>query len=74
MVGNKRLLLLTNSDFGQANVVLATAHELGLACQGVEIHIASFQDLRGGVNDASRFMQAIAAQQKKKIPTPFVFH
>ncbi|KAF5235633.1 hypothetical protein FANTH_11652 [Fusarium anthophilum] len=74
MDGLKRLLLFTNSDFGQANVVLATAHELGLACEDVEIHIASFQDLRSGVGDASRFMQATATQQKKKIPRPFVFH
>ncbi|KAK2473808.1 hypothetical protein H9L39_13768 [Fusarium oxysporum f. sp. albedinis] len=62
MEGLKRLLLFTNSDFGQANVVLATAHELGIACEDVEIHIASFQDLRSGVDDASRFMQTTAAQ------------
>uniref|UniRef100_A0A0D2YJ47 Uncharacterized protein n=1 Tax=Fusarium oxysporum (strain Fo5176) TaxID=660025 RepID=A0A0D2YJ47_FUSOF len=74
MEGLKRLLLFTNSDFGQANVVLATAHELGIACEDVEIHIASFQDLRSGVDDASRFMQTTAAQQKKKTPRPFVFH
>ncbi|KAF5710935.1 UDP-glycosyltransferase 84B2 [Fusarium mundagurra] len=74
MEGLKRLLLFTNSDLGQANVVLATAHELGLACENVEIHIASFQDLRSGVDHASGFMQATAAQQKKKIPRPFVFH
>ncbi|KAF5562487.1 UDP-glycosyltransferase 84B2 [Fusarium phyllophilum] len=70
----KRILLFTNSDLGQANVVLATAHELGLACEDVEIHIASFQDLRSGVDDASRFMQVTAAQQKKKISRRFVFH
>ncbi|VZI00355.1 unnamed protein product [Fusarium fujikuroi] len=74
MTDCKRLLLFTNSDFGQANVVLATAHELGLARQDVEIHIASFQDLRSGVDDASRFIQATATQQKKNIPRPFVFH
>ncbi|KAG7424807.1 hypothetical protein NW760_014355 [Fusarium oxysporum] len=74
MEGLKRLLLFTNSDFGQANVVLATAHELGIACEDVEIHIASFQGLRSGVDDASRFMQTTAAQQKKKTPRPFVFH
>ncbi|KAF5649341.1 UDP-glycosyltransferase 84B2 [Fusarium sp. NRRL 52700] len=74
MNGLKRLLLFTNSDFGQANVILATAHELGLAREDVEIHIASFQDLRRTVDDASRFMQTTAAQQEKKIPRPFVFH
>ncbi|KAF5597195.1 UDP-glycosyltransferase 84B2 [Fusarium pseudoanthophilum] len=70
----KRILMFTNSDLGQANVVLATAHELGLACQDVEIHIASFQDLRSGVDNASRFMQLTATQQEKKAPRPFVFH
>ncbi|KAI6767654.1 hypothetical protein HG530_005663 [Fusarium avenaceum] len=70
----KRLLLFTNSDYGQVNVVLATAHALGLASQHVEIHIASFQDLQDGVNNASRFMQAEAARQKLPIPKPFVFH
>ncbi|KAF5621527.1 UDP-glycosyltransferase 84B2 [Fusarium tjaetaba] len=70
----KRILLFTNSDLGQANVVLATAHELGLACEHVEIHIASFPDLRSGVDDASKFMQVTATQQKKKVPRPFVFH
>ncbi|KAH7262843.1 hypothetical protein BKA59DRAFT_505866 [Fusarium tricinctum] len=64
----KRLLLFTNSDYGQANVVLATAHALGLASQDVEIHIASFQDLQDGVNDASRFMQAEAARKKLTVP------
>jgi hypothetical protein len=59
---------ITNSDYGQANVVLATAHALGLASQDVEIHIASFQDLQDGVNDASRFMQAEAVRKKLTVP------
>lgn len=70
----KRLLLFTNSDYGQANVVLATAHALGITSQDVEIHIASFEDLQDGVNNASRFMQAEAARQKLPKPKPFVFH
>ncbi|KAF4344787.1 UDP-glycosyltransferase 84B2 [Fusarium beomiforme] len=74
MAGNKRILFFTNSDFGQANVVLATAHALGLACHDAEIHIASFKDLRRGVDEASKFMQAIATQQQIAVPKPFIFH
>ncbi|KAH7310458.1 hypothetical protein B0I35DRAFT_378169 [Stachybotrys elegans] len=70
----KRLLFFTNSDYGQANVVLATAHALGLTHHDVEIHIASFPDLRPGVEDACSFMQATAAKQGLKMPKPFVFH
>ncbi|KAF5020259.1 hypothetical protein F66182_7737 [Fusarium sp. NRRL 66182] len=73
-MSNKRLLLFTNSDYGQANAVLATAHALGLTCQDFEIHIASFQDLERGVDGASRFMKAAAAEQKLRIPKDFVFH
>jgi hypothetical protein len=74
MSKNSSLLFFTNSDYGQANVVLATAHAIGLANPNVEIHIASFQELEAGVNDASRFMQASAVQQKLPIPKSFIFH
>jgi hypothetical protein len=36
----KKILFFTNSEYGQANVVFATAYELLL--RGCEIHIASF--------------------------------
>jgi hypothetical protein len=74
MSTDKRLLFLTNSDYGQANVVLATTHAIGLANPDVEIHVASFQELESGVYDASRFMQESAAQQKLPIPKSFIFH
>ncbi|RGP62560.1 udp-glycosyltransferase 84b2 [Fusarium sporotrichioides] len=70
----KRLLFFTNSDYGQANVVLATAHAIGLENPDVEIQIASFQELEAGVDNASRLMQASASQQKLPIPKSFVFH
>ncbi|KAK1759120.1 hypothetical protein QBC47DRAFT_315170 [Echria macrotheca] len=51
-----KVLFLTNSDFGQANVVLAVAHAL-LVRRGpdVEIHIASFGSLRDPVSKTSEF-------------------
>jgi hypothetical protein len=36
----KKIILFTNSEYGQANVVLATAYELLLA--GCDVHIASY--------------------------------
>lgn len=51
-----KILFLTNSDFGQANVVLAVAHAL-LVRHGpdVEIHIASFGSLGDPVSKTSEF-------------------
>ncbi|KAB8305178.1 hypothetical protein EYC80_004468 [Monilinia laxa] len=37
----RKILFLTNSEYGQSNVVFATAHELIL--NNVEVHIASFE-------------------------------
>ncbi|KAI1258584.1 hypothetical protein F5Y18DRAFT_444444 [Xylariaceae sp. FL1019] len=41
MAGRKSILFFTNSDFGQANVVLATVYEL-LSQNKLDIHIASW--------------------------------
>ncbi|KAJ4857933.1 hypothetical protein T069G_08830 [Trichoderma breve] len=41
----KTILFFTNSDYGQANVVLAAAYELAILANDVEIHIASFEGL-----------------------------
>ncbi|KAM0391581.1 hypothetical protein ACHAPZ_011172 [Fusarium culmorum] len=74
MTTTKRLLFFTNSDYGQANVVLATAHAIGLENPNVEIHIASFQELEASVDNSSKFMQKSASQQKLPIPKSFIFH
>ncbi|KAH7108985.1 hypothetical protein B0J13DRAFT_320538 [Dactylonectria estremocensis] len=42
----KKILFFTNSDYGQANIVLATVYELMLLTKDVEIHIASYEGLR----------------------------
>ncbi|KKP02842.1 hypothetical protein THAR02_05072 [Trichoderma harzianum] len=41
----KKILFFANSDYGQANVVLAVAYELAILDKDVEIHIASFESL-----------------------------
>lgn len=41
----KKILFFTNSDYGQANVVLAAAYELAILAKDAEIHIASFEGL-----------------------------
>lgn len=44
----KSVLLLTNSEYGQANVILAVAYEL-LLRQRYEVHIASFAPLKARI-------------------------
>ncbi|KAF7552237.1 hypothetical protein G7Z17_g4454 [Cylindrodendrum hubeiense] len=50
----KKILIFTNSDYGQANVILATAYELMLSASNIEIHIASTQGLQRAVEDTTR--------------------
>ncbi|KAH8678297.1 hypothetical protein BX600DRAFT_507255 [Xylariales sp. PMI_506] len=68
----KRILFLTNSDYGLANVILATAHSIMHTTANVEIHIASFQDLEGAVAKTSSFALETAPPGSK--PHPIVFH
>ncbi|KAK0710775.1 hypothetical protein B0H67DRAFT_583402 [Lasiosphaeris hirsuta] len=68
----KRVLFFTNSDFGQANVVLTTAHALIHVVPGIEIHIASFVALEVAVNKTSDFALGTAPQSIAK--TPITFH
>lgn len=50
MAERKNILLLTNSEYGQANVMLAVVHEL-LLQREFDVHIASFQVLEQRVYD-----------------------
>jgi hypothetical protein len=52
----KKILLLTSSEYGQANVVLAVAYEM-LLRQQHEIHIASFAPLKGRVESLNELFQ-----------------
>jgi hypothetical protein len=51
----KRVLLLTNSEHGQANVHLAVAYALLQQDPSTEVHIASFPRLAGFVTEMSDF-------------------
>ncbi|KAK6211999.1 hypothetical protein LQW54_005527 [Pestalotiopsis sp. IQ-011] len=73
MSNPKRILFLTNSEYGQANVVLAVAHGLIHADADVEIHIASFKVL----GDAVRLLSDYAlktAPEPQRSKKAIVFH
>lgn len=66
----KRVLLLTNSEYGQASVHLAVAHTLAeLYRSDVEVHLASFGPLADLVRSASHY-----ATQQWPGALPFIFH
>ncbi|AEO66510.1 glycosyltransferase family 1 protein [Thermothielavioides terrestris NRRL 8126] len=66
----KRVLLLTNSEHGQANVFLATSYALlTLEDEDVEVHFASFPPIRSFVSSTSEY-----AQHTKPGARPIVFH
>jgi hypothetical protein len=46
----KRVLLLTSSEYGQANVILAVIYEL-LIWRKYEVHVASFAPLKGRIKE-----------------------
>jgi hypothetical protein len=65
----KRVLLLTNSERGQANVFLAACHALLDQDEDVEVHVASFAPLEKPVQEASSFAAGSVAR-----PRPIIFH
>lgn len=64
-----RILLLTNSEHGQANVFLATAHALLTLDQDVEVHFASFPPITEAVASTSDLALAHSPASK-----PITFH
>jgi hypothetical protein len=53
----KKVLFMTNSEYGQANVILAVVYEL-LQRQGYEVHVASFASIKkrvSEINDIATF-------------------
>lgn len=66
MAERKNILLLTNSEYGQANVMLAVVHELVLQCE-FDIHIASFPVLEQRIND-------VYATLTSKMVSSLTFH
>ncbi|KAI8233352.1 hypothetical protein K4K54_010562 [Colletotrichum sp. SAR 10_86] len=53
MSPKRKVLMLTNSEYGQANIFLATCHALMGTAPDVEIHLASFAPIRTAVAAAS---------------------
>ncbi|KAK3389165.1 hypothetical protein B0H63DRAFT_95075 [Podospora didyma] len=70
MTSLKRVLLLTNSEHGQANVYLATSYALAtLDDEDVEVHFASFSPIEKFVTATSQH-----AKRNKSRARPIVFH
>ncbi|KAM5347382.1 hypothetical protein ACJ41O_010387 [Fusarium nematophilum] len=67
----RKILFFTNSDYGQANVILATVYELILSSPSIEIHIASTQGLQRAVEDTVRLASTKAAGKE---PARLAFH
>ncbi|TRM62784.1 hypothetical protein BD626DRAFT_403258 [Schizophyllum amplum] len=66
MIARQRILFLTNSEQGQSNVQLATAFEVhSRASHDVEVHLASFGELR------ARFERMAGTMQDNKKPPTF---
>ncbi|KAI8316732.1 hypothetical protein K4K61_000010 [Colletotrichum sp. SAR11_59] len=53
MSQKRKVLMLTNSEYGQANIFLATCYALMGTASNVEIHLASFAPIRTAVIAAS---------------------
>ncbi len=71
MVERRNILLLTNSEYGQANVMLAVVYELLLQGE-FNIHVASFPNLERRVNDlhATLNLKAISNLTFHALPGP----
>ncbi|CAI0646602.1 unnamed protein product [Colletotrichum noveboracense] len=67
----KRIIFLTNSDYGQANVVLSVAHALVHKSQDVEVHIASQARLKG---PTSRLVEQLTADLGSAAVDAVKFH
>ncbi|KAH0828094.1 hypothetical protein J3R83DRAFT_3753 [Lanmaoa asiatica] len=65
------VLIFTNSEYGQANVNLATAYELALA--GVNVYIASFAPLRTRVSRLQELLARHASRSSTKPTGSIVF-
>jgi hypothetical protein len=68
----KKILFLTNSEYGQANVVLAVAHSLIHLNTEVEYHIASFKALEAPIRAASSY--AVETSVLPSAARPLIFH
>lgn len=56
MAAPKKILFLCNSDFGQANVILATSYALLATCASMELHIGSQHNMKPEVEATIRLV------------------
>lgn len=68
----QKILFLTNSEYGQANVVLAVAHSLIHLSADIEYHIASFKALEKPIIAASDY--AVQTAAFPSTARPLIFH
>jgi hypothetical protein len=57
-MARRNILMLTNSEYGQANIFMATAHSLLEKDPDVAIHIASYAELKPAVEGAAAFTRS----------------
>jgi hypothetical protein len=66
-MNKQKILFIVNSDYGQANVFLATASAIMQTAPDVELHIASFDPLEDAVKETSTHTQETKQNGKKHI-------
>ena len=66
---NKKILFITNAEFGEAQVHLATCHAAVQEDPNVEIHFATYGGIESAVESASDYSQRCTPHSK-----PFIFH
>lgn len=69
MARPKRVLLLCNSELGQANCFLATGYALAVLAPDVEVHFASYPAIKAAVASTSELARQVRAEAK-----PVIFH
>lgn len=69
MAPPKKILLLSNSELGQANPFLAVAHSIMISRPDIQVHIASYPALRSEVESTSAYAQHLVPAAQ-----PIVFH
>ncbi|KAF3006326.1 hypothetical protein E8E14_002405 [Neopestalotiopsis sp. 37M] len=72
MSAPRRVLFLTNSEYGQANAVLAVVYALLHASTDVEVHVASFKALGDAIRLLSTYALETAPGPKRK--NGIIFH
>ncbi|KAH8886030.1 UDP-Glycosyltransferase/glycogen phosphorylase [Thozetella sp. PMI_491] len=68
-MASPKILFLCNSDYGQANIYLATIYALLEADASVEVHVGAFGPMEGMVDETNRMIADVLTSRAK-----IVFH